>query len=374
VTLRQGAAAADAGSLLVVGKSLVALHNWTFLLGPGFADGIGTGLILGWVMYRSGLVSRRMALFGVIGGPLLAASGIAVLLGVIPQGSAVQGIATVPEIIWEAFLGLWLTFKGFKSSAVPHPRVGSPRSRRHTPPDRQTPPARKDPGAGLRGLRLRSPSAASPPTRLVLDRSPILGRTVTETGRLETFADGVFAIAITLLVLAIRLPDPREDLGSALLRQWPEFVGYLVSFFTIGIMWVQHHRLFTLIRRSNSTFAMINVIFSDVHRVRPFSNRRAGAASWKRRGRGRGDPLLESNDDRHRGHVQRDLALRLRSWRSSPRGHDLGLAASGGAELSVRRADLRLHHPARAPQSVSQPGGIWSVRRLLGAPIQRSND
>jgi hypothetical protein len=118
VTLRQGAAGADAGSLAVVGKSLVALHNWTFLLGPGFADGIGTGMILGWLMYRSGLVSRRMALFGVVGGPLLAASGVAVLLGVIPQGSALQGIATIPEIIWEAFLGLYLTFKGFRPSAV----------------------------------------------------------------------------------------------------------------------------------------------------------------------------------------------------------------------------------------------------------------
>jgi hypothetical protein len=118
VTLRQGAAAADAGSLLVVGKSLVALHNWTFLLGPDFADGIGTGMILGWLMYRSGLVSRRMALFGVIGGPLLAASGIAVLLGVIPQGSAWQGIATIPEIVWEAFLGLWLTFKGFRQAPI----------------------------------------------------------------------------------------------------------------------------------------------------------------------------------------------------------------------------------------------------------------
>ncbi len=117
VTLRQGAAAADAGSLVVVGKSLVALHNWTFLLGPGFADGVGTGLILGWLLYRSGLVSRRMALFGVVGGPLLAGSGIAVLLGVIPQGSPLQGIATVPEIIWEAFLGLWLTFKGFRRDA-----------------------------------------------------------------------------------------------------------------------------------------------------------------------------------------------------------------------------------------------------------------
>ena len=118
VTLRQGATAADAGSLLVVGKSLLALHNWTFLLGPGFADGIGTGLILGWLMYRSGLVSRRMALFGVIGGPLLAASGIAVLLGVIPQFSTWQSVATAPEFIWEAFLGLWLTFKGFSPSPI----------------------------------------------------------------------------------------------------------------------------------------------------------------------------------------------------------------------------------------------------------------
>lgn len=118
VTLRQSALAADAGSLVVVAKALVALHNWTFLLGPGFTDGIGTGLILGWLLYRSGLVSRRMALFGVVGGPLLAASGAAVLLGLIPQGSAPQGIATVPEIVWEAFLGLWLTFRGFSHPAA----------------------------------------------------------------------------------------------------------------------------------------------------------------------------------------------------------------------------------------------------------------
>jgi len=118
VTLRQQAAGADAGSLVIAGTSLGAIHNWTFLLGPGFADGIGTGLILGWLMYRSGIVSRRMALFGVVGGPLLAASGIAVLLGVIPQFSPLQGLATVPEVVWEAYLGLWLVFKGFKSSGV----------------------------------------------------------------------------------------------------------------------------------------------------------------------------------------------------------------------------------------------------------------
>jgi Domain of unknown function (DUF4386) len=118
VTLRQNAVSADEGSLATIGKSLIAVKNWTFLLGPGFADGIGTGLLLGWLMYRSGLVHRRMALFGVIGGPLLAASGIAVLMGVIPQGSVPQGIATAPEFIWEAFLGLWLTFKGFKAAPI----------------------------------------------------------------------------------------------------------------------------------------------------------------------------------------------------------------------------------------------------------------
>jgi hypothetical protein len=121
VTLRQTATAADAGSLLTIGKTLHVIHDWTFLLGPGFTDGIGTGLILGWLLYRSGLVSRRMALFGVIGGPLLAISGAAVLMGVIPQGSSVQGILTIPEIVWELFLGLWLTFKGFKESPVEAP-------------------------------------------------------------------------------------------------------------------------------------------------------------------------------------------------------------------------------------------------------------
>ena len=118
VTLRQGAASADAGSLVLIGKALHAIHDWTFLLGPGLTDGIGTGLILGYLMYQSGLVSRRMALFGVVGGPLLAASGAAVLFGLIPQGSPVQSIATVPEIVWELFLGLWLTFKGFSRSSI----------------------------------------------------------------------------------------------------------------------------------------------------------------------------------------------------------------------------------------------------------------
>ena len=118
VTLREQAAGADAATLVTIGKTLRAIHDWTFLLGPSFADGIGTGAILGYLMYRSGLVGRRMALFGLVGGPLLVAAAVAVLLGIIPQGSAVQGVATAPEFIWELFLGLYLTFKGFKSSPV----------------------------------------------------------------------------------------------------------------------------------------------------------------------------------------------------------------------------------------------------------------
>ena len=117
VTLRQEAAGADAGSLLAVGQSLVALHDWTFLLGPGFVVGIGNGLILGYLMYRSGLVPRGMAVLGLIAGPVLCAAGIAVLLGVIEPNSALKIIAAVPEFVWELSLGIWLIVKGFSPSA-----------------------------------------------------------------------------------------------------------------------------------------------------------------------------------------------------------------------------------------------------------------
>jgi hypothetical protein len=119
VTLRQGAAGgADAASLVAVGNSLVALHDWTFLLGPGFVVGVGNGLILGYLMYRSGLVPRGMAVVGLIGGPLIIASGVGVLLGVIEAGSVWQAIATIPEFIWELSLGIWLVVKGFNQSAL----------------------------------------------------------------------------------------------------------------------------------------------------------------------------------------------------------------------------------------------------------------
>ncbi len=82
-----------------------------------------------------------------------------------------------------------------------------------------------------------------------------------ETSRLETFADGVFAIAITLLVLEIHVPEGKADLGAAVLAQWPSFAAYVVSFLTIGVMWVSHHQMFTAIRRVTPTFLFLNVLF-----------------------------------------------------------------------------------------------------------------
>lgn len=118
-TLRQSGANADSGSLLVASQSLVAVHDWTFVLGPGFMSGFGNGLLLGYLMYRSGLLSRRLTLFGMVGGPLVMASGIAILFGVIEAGSPAQGLATVLEIVWEiGILGLLLIFRGFEPGAA----------------------------------------------------------------------------------------------------------------------------------------------------------------------------------------------------------------------------------------------------------------
>ncbi len=69
-------------------------------------------------MYRSGLVPRRLAIFGLVGGPLIVLSGTLVMFGVADLHGTVQGVATIPEFIWELGLGLWLTFKGFRPSPV----------------------------------------------------------------------------------------------------------------------------------------------------------------------------------------------------------------------------------------------------------------
>jgi Domain of unknown function (DUF4386) len=119
VTLRQEAtASADAASLLTAGETLVALKNWTFMLGPGFMVGVGNGLLLGYLMYTSRLVPRGMAVLGLIGGPLIIVTGVGVMFGVLEAQGVVQSLATIPEALWELSLGIWSIVRGFNPSAI----------------------------------------------------------------------------------------------------------------------------------------------------------------------------------------------------------------------------------------------------------------
>jgi hypothetical protein len=117
VTLRQaGATGADAASLVTTGRALVAIRDWTFLLGPGLVPGVNA-LLLGYLMYRSRLVPRLIPTLGLVGGPLLISSAVGTMFGVNDAVSVWSGVALVPIFFWELFLGLWLTFKGFQRSA-----------------------------------------------------------------------------------------------------------------------------------------------------------------------------------------------------------------------------------------------------------------
>jgi Domain of unknown function (DUF4386) len=118
ITLHQQVAGASEGT---VAYTLAALKDWTFLLGPGWVVGWGNGLILGYLMYRSGLVPRAATWLGLIGGPLIILSGTAVMFtGNSPSSTlhSLQGVATIPEFAWELFLGIYCTFWGFKPDAA----------------------------------------------------------------------------------------------------------------------------------------------------------------------------------------------------------------------------------------------------------------
>jgi hypothetical protein len=96
--------------------SLAQLKDWTFLFGPGLVVPFGNGLILGYLMYKSGLVPRRMAWFGLIGGPLLLVGQIGVLFDLWdPTGPA--GLLVAPEFVWEAFLGIYCAIWGFRKDS-----------------------------------------------------------------------------------------------------------------------------------------------------------------------------------------------------------------------------------------------------------------
>jgi Domain of unknown function (DUF4386) len=121
VTLRQGfaeATGADPALYVTVAKGLVAIHSWTAVLGPAYCAGFGNGILLGYLMFRSGLVPRPWAMFGMAAGTLACASATAVLFGVFERDTVPSAILIFPEIIWEAFLGIYMTFKGFRPSPI----------------------------------------------------------------------------------------------------------------------------------------------------------------------------------------------------------------------------------------------------------------
>jgi hypothetical protein len=127
VTLRNQPAGASEGT---VAYTMAAIKDWTFLLGPGWVVGWGNGLILGYLMYRSELVPRAATWLGLIGGPLIVLSGTAILLGGNDPSNtlhSLQAVMTIPEFLWELFLGLYCTFKGFRPSSPilqAHARAG----------------------------------------------------------------------------------------------------------------------------------------------------------------------------------------------------------------------------------------------------------
>ncbi len=120
LTLRHDLAStigANSGSLVITGRALVAIHNWTFLAGPGLCVGVND-VLLGYLMYSTALMPPRLALFGLIGGPLIFASKIAIVFGAWSITSSTAGIFAIPVIVFEASFAIYLIVKGFRPSRV----------------------------------------------------------------------------------------------------------------------------------------------------------------------------------------------------------------------------------------------------------------
>jgi hypothetical protein len=114
ITLHREAAGPNEGT---TAYTLAAVKDWTFLLGPGWVVGWGNGLILGYLMYRSGLVPRAWTWLGLVGGPLIIISGTIVMFGGNPATTTLKGPASIPEAAWELFLGIYCTGWGFRPDA-----------------------------------------------------------------------------------------------------------------------------------------------------------------------------------------------------------------------------------------------------------------
>ncbi|MEV4684349.1 DUF4386 domain-containing protein [Streptomyces kurssanovii] len=131
----EGAAQSDAASFVTAAKTLVAVHDWTFLMGPNVILGANS-LVLAWLLYRARLVPRFIAVLGLVGGALICMSATAVMFGLYEQLSVAGSVAAIPVFAWEVSLAVRLIAKGFEPAALldragggesrvtPHPATG----------------------------------------------------------------------------------------------------------------------------------------------------------------------------------------------------------------------------------------------------------
>jgi uncharacterized membrane protein len=119
--------------------------------------------------------------------------------------------------------------------------------------------------------------STSPPVSPAADRDADAG-VLAESGRIEVFSDGVLAIVITLLVLDLRAPDTRGAMLHQLLHQWPVYVAYLASFAYVGVIWVNHHQLFTRIAGVDTGLLWRNLALLLTTSVLPFPTAVLGSA------------------------------------------------------------------------------------------------
>lgn len=123
ISAMDGTSGGEAVALQVQGDSLAHAYEWAFEWGPGLVAGIGNGLLLGYLMYTSGLVPRRLALLGLVGGSILILSFLLILAGVYKNGEGPSAVLTLPEAAWELSLGVYCAARGFRASSTPVTRA-----------------------------------------------------------------------------------------------------------------------------------------------------------------------------------------------------------------------------------------------------------
>jgi hypothetical protein len=123
ISAMNGASGGEAVALQTQGDSLAHAYEWAFEWGPGLVAGIGNGILLGYLMYKSALVPPKLALLGLIGGPVLILSFLLILAGVYKNGEGPSGLLTLPEAAWELSLGVYCAWKGFRTTSPLAERV-----------------------------------------------------------------------------------------------------------------------------------------------------------------------------------------------------------------------------------------------------------